>query len=72
MPLFEFACDRCETQFEELVRRDETVQCPQCGTANPRKLISAPAAHIAGGSLPIMNGCPPSDAPPCNPNCCWL
>ncbi len=41
MPLFEFACEDCAHQFEELVlRRDEVIQCPACGSHQARKLMS--------------------------------
>lgn len=71
MPLFEYQCRKCDSTFELLVRRDESVNCPSCGADKPDKLLSAPAAHVAGrNSLPVA--CPPSDAPPCSPNCCRL
>ena len=45
MPLFEYACKSCSTQFEALVRASETPECPSChGTALERKL-SVFAAH---------------------------
>jgi putative FmdB family regulatory protein len=42
MPIYEFECQKCRKEFEELVRnRDEGVQCPQCQSADVKKLMSA-------------------------------
>ncbi|WP_166824612.1 FmdB family zinc ribbon protein [Thalassoroseus pseudoceratinae] len=73
MPLFEFRCPACDNQFEYLVRGQESVQCPKCQNAKPEKLMSAAAAHgFKSASLPVSSACPPSDAPPCRPNCCRI
>jgi putative FmdB family regulatory protein len=54
MPLYEFNCLDCEREFELLVRGSEKPQCPQCEGTRLTKLLSAPAAHTAGSSLPTM------------------
>jgi putative FmdB family regulatory protein len=72
MPIFEYQCSACDHRFELLVRGTETVACPDCGDAKLNKLLSAPATPLAGKPLPVAAGCPPSDAPPCSPNCCRL
>lgn len=41
MPVFDFECLSCHTQFSELVFGQEQVACPKCQAVNPRKLISA-------------------------------
>jgi putative FmdB family regulatory protein len=71
MPLFEFRCQACEHDFEVLVRASEKPTCPTCDSTKLEKLLSAPAAHVAGG-LSLAGGCPPSDALPCSPTCCRL
>lgn len=51
MPLYEYACQRCEKQFEALVRASETPECPAChGTALERRL-SVFAAHTSGAPV---------------------
>lgn len=40
MPIYDFRCDSCGTEFEELVRATETPPCPSCGAADPRRLLS--------------------------------
>ncbi len=72
MPLYEYACQKCESEFELLIRSDETPECPGCGSRQLEKQMSVPAAHMAGGELPVcgaprsgcglpqcgMGGCP--------------
>ncbi|MCA9109716.1 MAG: zinc ribbon domain-containing protein [Planctomycetaceae bacterium] len=74
MPLFEFRCENCEAQFEELVRQGEQPECPHCESSQVEKLMSVAAGRVTAGSgnLPIASSCPPSDAPPCSPHCCRL
>lgn len=57
MPIYEYACDDCHTEFEVLVRGGETPACPKCGGAHLEKQLSVPAAHTSGarGSLPICD-----------------
>ena len=62
MPVFEFLCERCQHEFEELLlRRDEVAQCPNCGGDKTKKLLSAFAvtgsARRTGGSC---GSCRPS------------
>ncbi len=40
VPIYDFRCDACGADFEELVRAGETPACPSCGAADPRRLIS--------------------------------
>jgi putative FmdB family regulatory protein len=42
MPIYEFHCQKCGRDFEELVRgRTPKVVCPHCGGRKCRKLMSA-------------------------------
>lgn len=52
MPIYEYACARCDKSFEELVIRstDEAeVKCPACGTGEVSRQMSRPAAARVGG-----------------------
>ena len=41
MPIFEYKCDDCGREFEELVfDQDETPECPKCGSKKTAKLMS--------------------------------
>ncbi len=52
MPLFEFVCDACEDEFEELVfRSDERVACPKCGSERVSKKLSRFAFKSEGGRM---------------------
>jgi putative FmdB family regulatory protein len=73
MPLYEYRCPSCESAFEQLVRNGQAVACPQCGHAEPQRLMSAAFGRVAAGhQLPMTSSCPPADAPPCSPHCCRL
>ena len=42
MPIYEYKCKNCSEKYEALVlRRDETVPCPCCNSADVEKLMSA-------------------------------
>ncbi|HQK16329.1 MAG TPA: zinc ribbon domain-containing protein [Polyangiaceae bacterium] len=41
MPVYEFICDECQHEFEELVfSMDEPVSCPRCGSGGANKVLS--------------------------------
>lgn len=56
MPIYEYACMRCESHFEELVRSaEQAVTCPECGAGKVVKQLSAFAVHGAS-SQPSFGG----------------
>lgn len=64
MPIFEFVCDKCGHEFEELVMGDGRCNCPACGSSDTHKLMSACARRKkeggmgeAGYSMPSGGGC---------------
>lgn len=48
MPIYEYSCDKCGHEFEELVFDDAAPVCPHCGSHETRKLMSR-CAHCTGG-----------------------
>ncbi len=60
MPLFEFACAQCGTEFEELIFGDERASCPNCHAKKVEKRLSVPAPGRVAASLPI---CQPNHSP---------
>jgi len=54
MPIFEYRCDDCQKEFEELVTGDENITCPGCKSEKVTKLLSSFAAP--GGST-AMTAC---------------
>jgi len=49
MPIYEYVCMVCESHFEELVRGDTEVRCPDCEASNVRKQFSVFAVHGTAG-----------------------
>jgi len=64
MPIFEYACNQCQNRFEMLLRRsDQEVDCPQCHSADLRKLFSTFASPGASDATPDF--CPPGGCGSC-------
>ena len=61
MPLFEYTCTACESDFELLIRNSETPACPECHSSRLEKRFSIPAAHSGTRSSP--NDLPLSGGP---------
>jgi putative FmdB family regulatory protein len=63
MPLYEYSCGKCRSEFELLVRGKETPSCPNCGSESLRQQLSVVAAHSASArdlpicSTPSAGGC---------------
>ncbi len=57
MPLFGYHCDKCETEFELLVRSDSKPKCPECGSAKLVKLASAFAPMESGPKCDFSSAC---------------
>jgi len=57
MPIYEFHCDKCESDFEELVlRKDEKIQCPKCSNPDVQKKMSVFSHRGPTNGLPDMSG----------------
>ena len=59
MPLFEFVCSQCGSQFEELVRSASVIEgviCPSCQSEDVTKKISTFASKITGGGSSFSLG----------------
>ena len=44
MPIYEYRCRKCGELFESfraISDDDSGVECPKCGSANPRRVLSA-------------------------------
>jgi len=60
MPMYEYVCMKCEEHFEELVRGDQVVACPECGGTNvARQLSTFAMVGTAGqtGAFSSGTGC---------------
>ena len=56
MPIYEFVCMSCEEHFEELVRGEVQVACPNCGATKVAKQMSTFAMVGGGGETPSFGG----------------
>lgn len=62
MPIYEYQCCDCCNEFEELVLgREETPECPKCGSGKVEKLMSTAAVQTDGASsgMPDLGAMPP-------------
>lgn len=51
MPIREFVCNHCGTDFEKIVRATQAtseIACPSCGSHHLEKKLSGFAAHSGG------------------------
>lgn len=69
MPIYEYACQDCDQDFELLIRGDDQPVCPACGGVHLNKQFSVVAAHSANTrSLPVCQ--PPAASGGCGlPQC---
>ena len=66
MPIFEYKCKKCHTQFEKLVKSgDSKVLCTECGSEKVEKLLSAFSAKVNDTG---KNSCSISDCASCCPS----
>ncbi|MCK4727745.1 MAG: zinc ribbon domain-containing protein [Desulfobacterales bacterium] len=66
MPIFEYVCERCDCEFEQLVLslKDPAPQCPKCHRKNVKKLMSA--GNVRPHGIPTGSG--GFKAPACTPS----
>ncbi len=50
MPIYEYSCNKCGNDFEELVFGNTPPSCPQCGSVDTHKLVSCCARHRSGSA----------------------
>ena len=69
MPLYEYACRRCEHTFEALVTgQTADVRCPECAGTELDRLIGLPARGRVADT-PTATNCR-GDGPPCGAPWC--
>ncbi len=68
MPIYEYRCDSCGSEFEHLHKRlnEPAPPCPSCGQTEIKKLLSTFSAAVAQKPLlpPCAQGACPSKAGP--------
>jgi len=62
MPIYEYRCKKCGSEFELLIRSDDKPKCPDCSSAKLERKFSVVAAHTQGSTpscqVGDMGGCP--------------
>lgn len=62
MPIYEYRCEQCNAEFEQLVfssSQADSVSCVQCGSSKVQRKVSsiASAGTSHGSSLGSFGGC---------------
>ena len=61
MPMYEYNCQGCYESFEELVRGDEEIRCPACGTSSVTRKMSTcgfiSSSKFVGSAGSSCGGC---------------
>jgi putative FmdB family regulatory protein len=72
MPIYEYICDECKTEYEKLVlSKSERVSCPKCGSGRKTQQLSTFSAHSGNSSAKNAASASPSDfACSGNPSAC--
>lgn len=66
MPIYEYRCNSCGTDFERLLKRtDEKVAC-ECGSDKVTRRLSVFAAHVTAGSSSKSSSVPGPACETCN------
>ena len=50
MPIYEYKCPKCSTEFEELVFGGDIPECPACGCPKSERLLSCACLHTSASS----------------------
>jgi putative FmdB family regulatory protein len=75
MPIFEYKCDDCGSQFERLVRRSaeaEAVHCPSCGTDHLTTQYSTFAARAGSAQKSAPQPSGGCGGPACQAGMCGM
>ncbi|HCR13387.1 MAG TPA: zinc ribbon domain-containing protein, partial [Solidesulfovibrio sp.] len=51
MPIYEYICEKCGAQFEDIVSASATTcpPCPKCASGDTKKLMSTCRTRTGGG-----------------------
>lgn len=73
MPIYEYACHGCGSEFETLVRNGAAPDCPSCGSTDLEKKLSVFAtAGAAAQAAPLAAGPCGACGHPGGPGACAL
>ncbi|MBF0459069.1 MAG: hypothetical protein HQK99_14360 [Nitrospirae bacterium] len=68
MPIFEYRCNKCDCDFEQIVNKNTVVQCEKCGSKDVNKKmslfgVSGTEKHVHSGG--DCGGCHKSSCSTC-------
>ncbi|MBN2456112.1 MAG: zinc ribbon domain-containing protein [Sedimentisphaerales bacterium] len=66
MPMYEYTCNHCAQEFEELVSGNQVVSCPACGSKKVVRKLST-FAPISGK---MVKKTAPGSTGTCTTGCC--
>jgi putative FmdB family regulatory protein len=66
MPIYTYHCTACHTEFDQLVRSETKVACPECNGRKLERLMSLTARPASGGRQPDLSRL----GPPPGGGCC--
>lgn len=73
MPIYEYRCDGCGSQFEKLVRASSpAAACPGCGGAKLERQYSTFAAQTGTGGAKSSAPCAPMPPGGCGSGMCGM
>ncbi len=55
MPIYDFSCEQCQHEFEDIVVKDVMPTCPRCASKKIIKKVSAPSP-LKTGAFPYKVG----------------
>ncbi|MBZ5526424.1 MAG: zinc ribbon domain-containing protein [Acidobacteriia bacterium] len=71
MPIYEYACDDCGTQFEKLVlKKSEEIACPKCAGKKNTMQLSVFSANTGAGKAAADRANAIACTPPSSGGCC--
>ena len=62
MPIYEYKCQKCGHEFEELVFEEKEIKCPKCNSKEIEKLIPSSFSLGKGGNN-SSGSCPTGTCP---------
>lgn len=70
MPIYEYVCDECNTQFEKIViNKQQEISCPKCASKKATIQLSVFATANANGSSTKPSGGGSSSGGCCGGSC---
>ncbi len=74
MPIYEYKCSDCESEFEILVRgkNEKKLHCPQCGSENISRLFSSFGVSMGSSSQTSVSSSSSSACSVCTSQSCSI